>query len=121
MGLARWKAKESVQLNKVLGTERLADGSERVMLRGVIVPKGGIVEGDLDPAFVKRYDDGEEYARSVVERLSDPADDLSDDDGELKGEELDRRGRELKIEGFSTMRADEKRAAVAEAEEEEQG
>jgi hypothetical protein len=77
----------------------------------VLAPGEEVDAADLD------LSDGSHDARLVAEGdLLDLDAPDAVDDSELRGEALDARGRELEIEGFSKLNADQKRAAVAEAE-----
>lgn len=124
----RWRVKRSgVELERVVGREKIAAGSHHEVIRLVSSPEGAIIEGPLSEQFTKRYDDGEEFARSVVERLPDEEESAAaasadEDQGggqekQLAGEELEEAGRKadhpkLGDKPWSALNADEKRKAL---------
>lgn len=120
MGLPRWQTKESVLLKQVIGRHDLPDGTEEVVLSGFIAVRGQVIEEkELDPTFVKSYDDGDPATLALIERLGEEDSSSEASAEELKGQALERRIDELGIKGTSGMSAAEKRDAVAAAETED--
>lgn len=69
----RWKVKEPVLLNEVIGRHEVPGEEDEIVLRGFIAIRGQIIEGkELEPAYVKRYEDGDPATRAQVELLEAP-------------------------------------------------
>lgn len=67
----QWKViKSGAMLERLIGSNEV-DGVQYHTIRVETHMAGTVIDGDLNPSFVKRYDDGEEHARSLVERVGD--------------------------------------------------
>lgn len=74
-----WKVKkDGATLDIVMGYEE-REGTKRALLRGVVGTTGMVINEPLEPSFEQRWEEGDEHARSLVDKL--------DDDGNVVGGE----------------------------------
>lgn len=103
-------------------TQQMKESSEAKVKRGEPGKAAAAPIGGKPPTGASRKESDkheEEVRESLAAARERSAERFEDDplvDEELTGEELDRRAAELNIEGRSTMTADEKRKAIADAQ-----
>lgn len=84
-----WKVKKSgAMLETVIGVDELDSGVKRPIIRVITGIQGQTINADLSPQFEERWDNGEEHARSLVDKLDSKGNVITDKNTEDTGSGL---------------------------------